>query len=89
MQPCGYDALIYILRTLGPGSFLHFSVFSTYILVRSSSFVSGFVRSPIRMPLPDLSVEKKRSWNGRGEWLKGVNGIYGCGSNLNSTFYLF
>ena len=67
VQPCGYDALIYMLRTLGPVSFLHLSVFSARILVRSSSFVSGFVRSPIRVLLPDLSAEKKRSWNGGGE----------------------
>ena len=85
MQPCGYDALIYMLRTLGPVSFLHLSVFSTCTLVRSSSFVSGFVRSPIRVLLPDLSAERKRSWNGGGEWLKGINGIHGCGSNLNSA----
>ena len=85
VQPCGYDALIYMLRTLGPVSFLHLSVFSTCILVRSSSFISGFVRSPIRVLLPDLSAEKKRSWNGGGEWLKGINGIHGCGSNLNSA----
>ena len=54
LQPCGYDALIYMLRTLGPVSSLYLSVFSTCILVRSSSFVSGFVRSPIRILLPDL-----------------------------------
>ena len=85
VQPCGYDALVYMLRTLGPVSFLHLSVFATCILVRSSFFVSGFVRSPIRVLLPDLSAEKKRSWNGGGEWPKGINGIHGCGSNLNSA----
>ena len=46
VQSCGYDALIYMLRTLGPVSLPHLSVFSTCILARSSSFVSGFVRSP-------------------------------------------
>ena len=81
VQPCGYDTLIYMLRTLGLVSFLH--LFSTCILVRSSSFVSGFVCSPIRVLLPDLSAEKKRSWNGGGEWPKGINGIHGCGSISN------
>ena len=77
--------LIYMLRTLGPVSFLNLSVFSTCILVRSSSFVSGFVRSPVRVLLPDLSVEKKRSWDGGGEWLEGINGIHGCGPILDSA----
>ena len=48
-----------MLRTLSPVSSLHLSVFSTCILVRSSSFVSGFVRSPIRILLPDLYRRNK------------------------------
>ena len=85
VQPCGYDALIYMLRALGPVLFLHLSVFSTCISVRSSSFVSGFVRPPVRVLLPDLSVEKKRSWDGGGEWLEGINVMHGCGSILDSA----
>ena len=61
MQPYGYDALIYMLRTLGPVSFLHLSIFSVCILVRPSSFVSGFVRSLIRVLLPDLSLKRKEA----------------------------
>ena len=70
-----------MLRTLGPVSFLHLSVFSTCILVRSSSFVSGFVRSPTRVLLPDLSLKRKEAEMG-GEWQKDING---CGSNFNSA----
>ena len=44
VQPCGYDAFIYRLRTPGPISLLRFFFSSAYNVVRSSSFVSGFVR---------------------------------------------
>ena len=74
VQPCGYDALIYMLRTLGPVSFLHLSVFSTCILVRFSSLSLG-----LSAPLPECSCliyllkrKRKGSWNGGGEWLKGI-----------------
>ena len=44
MQPYGYDALIYKLRTLDPVSFYRLFVFLACSVVRFSSFVSKFVR---------------------------------------------